>query len=85
MRCRVNEDERGITPANVTAITVSQVSQGWRVIIERGNGDHVQMVVLTEMERIQLGSILSSEPGRPPVTGRIPFVEFVEFVDGERE
>lgn len=74
----MNENERGITPVNVTAITVDRPGREWRVIIERGNGDHVQVVRLTEMERIQLGNMLCSEPGHPPFTGQVSFVDFAD-------
>jgi hypothetical protein len=56
----VNEDERGITPANVTAITVDRPGPDWRVIIEQGNGDVIKLFELTDMERAQLGMMLES-------------------------
>jgi len=72
----MNEDERGITPADVTAITVEPLAGGdWRVIIEQGNGDVIKMVDLTEMERVQLGLMLDSDPGMPPLTGHVSFVD----------
>ena len=72
----MNEDERGITPANVTSISVSRDGDGWWVIIEQGNGDVIKDFRLTEMERIQLGMMLDSEPGKPPLMDRVSFVDF---------
>ena len=72
----MNEDERGITPADVTAITIDRPGRDWRVIIEQGNGDVIKVLELTEMERIQLGLMLDSEPGKPPLTDRVSFVDF---------
>ena len=39
----MNEDERGITPADVTSITVDRPGRDWRVIIEQGNGDVIAL------------------------------------------
>lgn len=78
----MNEDERGITPADVTAITVEPLgepgiqSRSWRVVIEQGNGDVIKMFELTEMERIQLAAMLCSEPGTPPLLDHVGFVDF---------
>lgn len=72
----MNEDERGITPANVTSISVSGSVGGWWVIIEQGNGDVIKEIKLTEMERLQLGMMLGSDPGRPPLLESVSFVEF---------
>ena len=78
----MNEDERGITPANVTAITVEPLgepgiqSRSWRVIIEQGNGDVIKMFELTEMERIQLACMICTEPGEPPTLTHIGFLDF---------
>jgi hypothetical protein len=72
----VNEDERGITPANVTSISISRSGNLWWVIIEQGNGDVLKDIRLTEMERIQLGMMLDSEPGKPPLADRVSFVDF---------
>ena len=80
----MNEDERGITPRDVTAITVSLMSgesgdvfdRRWSVTIEQGNGDVLKMFELTEMERIQLGNVLSAaEVGETPIQ-HIGFVDF---------
>jgi hypothetical protein len=54
----VNEDERGITPADETSMTVEPCAGGSRVIIEQGNGDVIKMVELTPMERAQLAYML---------------------------
>lgn len=72
----MNEDERGITAPDVTAITVEPRGDGWWVTVERGNGDMVRTIELTEMERIQLGCMLDSEPGRPPLAAHVSFVDF---------
>lgn len=72
----MNEDERGITPANVTAITIDRPGRDWRVIIEQGNGAVIKMFELTEMERVQLGIMLDSEPGTPPLIEHVGFVDF---------
>ena len=64
----MNEDERGITPADVTAITVAPWGAGhWLVTIEQGNGDVIKTVELTEMERIQLGLMLGEKMGEVAV------------------
>lgn len=70
---RVNEDERGITPANVTAITVEPWQGGWLVTIEQGNGDVVKTIELTSFERTQLAGLLQGDA----VTGSV----HLEFVD----
>ncbi len=59
----MNEDENGITPANVTAMTMDRVGRDWQVVIEQGNGNVIKMFELTEMERVQLAFMLGSEPG----------------------
>jgi hypothetical protein len=59
----MNEDERGITPANVTAVTVAPLDGGgWDVTIEQGNGDVIKTLQLTDWERIQLAFMLAA-PG----------------------
>lgn len=72
----VNEDERSITPADVTAITVEPRGTGWLVTVEQGNGAAVKQIELTEMERVQLGCMLDSEPGKPPLMASVSFVDF---------
>ena len=72
----MNEDEGGITPANVTSITIDRPGRDWRVIIEQGKGDVIKMFELTEMERIQLGLMLDSDPGKPLLMGSVSFVDF---------
>jgi hypothetical protein len=68
----MNEDERGITPADVTAITLESLAGlNWRVTIEQGNGDVVKMFELTDMERVQLGLMLDGL-----VVDRVSFVDF---------
>jgi hypothetical protein len=71
----VNEDEHGITPPNVTAITIDRPGRDWRVIIEQGNGDVIKMFELTEMERVQLGFMLPL----PALADHVGFVGFVDF------
>ena len=71
----MNEDERGITPADVTAMTVEPQGKDWLVTIEQGNGDVIKMIELTEMERVQLGLMLDSDPGKPPLIDSISFLD----------
>jgi hypothetical protein len=60
----MNEDEHGVTPAKVTAITVEAVKDpGWLVTIERGNGGDVQLVRLTDLERVQLAGMMENPAG----------------------
>lgn len=54
----MNEDERGITPSNVTAMTLEPGGEGWHVTIEQGNGDVIKTIELTPMERTQLAFLL---------------------------
>lgn len=68
----MNEDARGITPANVTSMTVEQDGTIWRVTIEQGNGDVIKTLDLTYMERAQLGMLLDGP------------MRHVEFVDHTR-
>ena len=68
----MNEDAHGITPANVTAMTLEKTGFGWRATIERGNGAFVQTLNLSDWERAQLGMLLDSKMGH------------VEFVDLSR-
>lgn len=68
----MNEDERGITPPDVTAMALEPAADGWRVTIEQGNGMVIKELDLTEMERAQLAMMLSGPPG-------ITLVEFVDF------
>ena len=59
----MNEDERGITPAGETSITVEQTGDAelpCLVTVERGNGDSVQVLYLTGMERGQLAGMLGA-------------------------
>ena len=71
----MNEDERGITPADVTAITVDRPGRNYRVIIERGNGDRIQMFELTEMERAQLAGMFAADPGSPASVVGVSFMD----------
>lgn len=72
----MNEDERGITPADVTAITLEKLDGGdWRVVIEQGNGVVVKMFELTDMERIQLAMMLENVS-----LAHVSFVDFREPV-----
>jgi hypothetical protein len=72
----VNEDERGITPANSTAITLDRRNGRWWVIIEQGNGDLIKDIELTEMERVQLAAMLCTEPLQPPSLTHVGFLDF---------
>ena len=78
----MNENERGITPPDVTAMTLEHLDAGgWRVTIEQGNGDVLKTIGLTEMERVQLGLMLSyASPVPCPV-----HVSFVDFDRGRAE
>jgi hypothetical protein len=59
----VNEDEHGITPADVTAISLDRNGDLWRVVIEQGNGDVVKTLELTETERLWLALMLGNQQG----------------------
>ena len=72
----MNEDEWGITPADVTSITVDRPGRDWRVIIEQGNGDVIKLFELTEMERVQLAAMICTDPGTPVVLDSVSFVDF---------
>jgi hypothetical protein len=69
----MNEDEHGITPANVTSMTMEIRGRGWFVTIEQGNGDVIKTIELTAMERMQLAMML----GMDAMTGttRVAFVD----------
>ena len=73
----MNEDERGITPANVTSMTVQQLSPDGQVgiTIERGNGDSVQTMQLSVQERLSLTGLLQMPIGD---TIHLSFVELGE-------
>ena len=70
----MNEDEQGITPANVTAMTVEPRDDGWMVVVERGNALSVQVLTLTGMEREQLACLLE-------MSKNTPYAVSCEFVD----
>lgn len=70
----MNEDERGITPPDVTAMTVERCETGWRVVIEQGNGDVIKSIELTPMERGQLAALLDRGDRRPSA-GAVSFVD----------
>jgi len=68
----VNEDERGITPADVTAITLDVVEgRSWHVTIEQGNGDVLKDIELTWVEGLQLAAMIDS---------RVTSVSFVDVI-----
>ena len=74
----MNEDEHGITPPDVTAMTLERRDEGgWLVTIEQGNGDVIKTVELTEMERVQLGLMLS-------YASPLSYPAHVSFVDLDR-
>lgn len=73
----MNEDERGITPADVTAMTAERCDDGWQITVEQGNGDVVKLITLTDMERIQLSIMLDGAPGEI-------FAEHCSFLDPTR-
>lgn len=72
----MNEDERGITPADSTSISIQPKGRNWRIIIEQGNGDVIKDIELTEMERIQLATILCTDPGSPVTLFDVSFLDF---------
>jgi hypothetical protein len=67
----MNEDARGITPADVTSMTLEQDGPGWLVTIEQGNGAAVKTFELTHMERAQLLVLLENSGVR-----HVSFVDF---------
>jgi hypothetical protein len=69
----MNEDERGTTPPDVTAMTLEPRDLHWLVIIEQGNGDVIKTIELTDMERVQLRRLLET-----------PAVRHVVFADPTR-
>lgn len=75
----MNEDERGITPANVTAMTIESRSGEWWVVIEQGNGDVIKEITLTDMERIQLAMMLGEIDG--PAADRVSFTDYRRVAD----
>lgn len=77
---QMNEDERGITPADSTSMSIQVRDGRWWVIIEQGNGDVIKDVELTEMERVQLAAMLCTEPGRPPTIRHLSFLDYREPV-----
>lgn len=80
----MNEDDRGITPPDVTAMTAELLDGGyWRIIIEQGNGDVIKMFELTEMERLQLGFMLGAGPGQPPSAEHVSFVDWTRMERAE--
>ena len=71
----MNEDERGVTPPDVTAMSVEYRDGLWWVIVEQGNGDLIKEIELTDMERAQLACLLETGDGNRP---RVRHVEFVD-------
>ena len=59
----MNEDEHGVTPADVTSITVERRDAEWLVTIEQGNGAVIKQIQLTNLEHMQLGFMLNSDMG----------------------
>ena len=70
----MNEDERGITPANETAMTMAPRSGGWHVTIEQGNGDVIKEIELTTVERVMLATMLGLDAATG--TAHLDFVDF---------
>ena len=77
----MNEDINGITPANVTAMTLERNHGQWRLTIERGNGDSVQTLNLTEQERMTLACLL--EPAPAGSHSAMQFVDLTREADGD--
>jgi hypothetical protein len=74
----MNEDERGITPPDVTAMTLEPRDLNWLVIIEQGNGDVVKTIELTDMERMRLGRLLET-----PAVGHVEFADPTRVLAGD--
>ena len=80
----MNEDERGITPPDVTAITIERkdgkpvtlAGGAWLVTIEQGNGDVIKTVELTEAERLYLVTVIDFPSLAGPVVSHCGFVDF---------
>ncbi len=72
----MNEDEQGITPPNVTAMTIDRKGGGWWIIIEQGNGDVLKEIELTEMERVQLACLLDFGWKADPGAQHMSFVDY---------
>lgn len=72
----MNEDEHGITPTDVTAMSIEAVGDNWWVIIEQGNGDLIKQIELTDMERLQLRLVLDFDPSGDPSVHDVSFVDF---------
>jgi hypothetical protein len=72
----VNEDARGITPSNVTAMTLEALP-GYcaRVVVERGNGDSIQDIDLSFQEWRTLAGMLKSYGACLQPAIHIEFVE----------
>lgn len=79
----MNEDERGITPPDVTAMSIEAVGDSWMVIIEQGNGDLVKTIELTDMERLQLLLVLDFDPSGDPSVHDVSFVDFDRSADDQ--
>lgn len=77
----MNEDERGITPANVTAMTVERDGDLWWVIIEQGNGDVLKDIKLTDLERLQLAMMLETVG---QFSGEPMHLDFIDVSRAER-
>ena len=67
----MNEDERGITPPDVTAMTVEATGDFTVLItVERGNGNSVQTMKLSTMEWQMLAGLLETfGQGYSPAAG----------------
>jgi hypothetical protein len=77
----MNEDENGVTPPEVTAMTLEPwYMGGWLVTIEQGNGTVIKMIELTEMERMQLITLLGCVNSGMPLAGSA----HVSFTDSDR-
>ncbi len=74
----MNEDERGVTPADVTAITIEPSSREWLVTVERGNGDVIRTIELTDMERAMLSMMLGD--GLGAISKEPQHVQFVDVL-----
>ena len=78
----MNEDERGITPANVTAMTIQPHGDFWEVVIEQGT-QPVAVLRAPEPVRRTSSECIALAKAHEDETGKAPFVDadFAEDID----
>jgi hypothetical protein len=75
----VNEDERGITPLEATAMTLERLPGSCvRIVVERGNGDSIQDIDLSYQEWLSLLGMLESYHARLQPAIHVEFMELGE-------